>query len=287
MKHPIGTRFHYDRSLFTEPLLLERLELLQIGELCLEPGFAVCAHNQSCSEISYVISGSGTFFLDGQALPVRGGDIIITPDHGEHRILAAENGALFFAYCGFRLRPDCFAPELLDSYRGGQLLCQDRRDIYLCFRRCMEEFTQPCLGDRLVIEACMTQIIVWSARSRLVTPSAALCPEPEVYPGLPVYRAMQYVEQNLHRPLTVTDIAGALGYSTCYLSHLFRQKTDTTLQGYIQACKIRKARELMALNRFTLTQIAEKLGFPSPQAFSRTFRAQTGRSPSEYLRSEK
>ena len=283
MKQRLGARFHYDHSLFSKPLEFDCLKLYQIGELCLEPGFEVARHNQSCIEISYIISGKGSFRLDDETLPVSPGDIIITPSSGVHTIQAGDQDALFYAYMGFTFPPDNqkFSSEIRRFFQSpSQIICQDRGQIYSHFRRCMDEFRHNADGSQLIMEACLTQIVIWAFRGFSVS-SGALPDEPSIQnPGQLVYRIMRHIDRNIQKPLTVTGIADSLGYSPYYISHLFREKTDTTLQAYISRCKIEKAQELMSLDRFTLTEVAEKLGYPSLQSFSRAFRSVTGVSPS-------
>ena len=286
MKQRLGARFHYDHSLFSQPLELDCLKLYQIGELCLEPGFEVAQHNQSCFEISYIISGKGTFRLHDDVLQVSPGDIIITPCTGVHTIQAGDQDALFYAYMGFTFPPDNgkFSSDIRRYFQSPtQILCQDRGQIYSHFRRCMDEFRHNAEGSRLIMEACLTQIIIWACRG-FSSNAGTLPDEPSIQnPGQLVYRIMRHIDRNILKPLTVTGIADSLGYSPYYISHLFREKTGGTLQAYISRSKIEKAQELMALDRFSLTEVAEKLGYPSLQSFSRAFRSIAGVSPSTWL----
>lgn len=283
MKQRLGARFHDDHSLFSQPLDLSAFRLYQIGELCLEPGFEVDIHPQFCFEISYIISGKGSFFWNGHVLPVCSGDVVITPASGSHTIQSGANDALFFAYMGFDFTPDSgkFSPEFLNWFQSTpQIFSQDRGQIYSHFRRCLDEFRRTAEGRLLIMEACLTQIIVWAYRG-CVTDSGSLPDESSGQnPGQLVYRIMRHIDQNLLKSLTVAGIADSLGYSPYYISHLFREKTGCTLQTYIRQSKMEKAQELMSMERFSLTEIAEKLGYPSLQSFSRAFRTHTGISPS-------
>jgi two-component system response regulator YesN len=106
-------------------------------------------------------------------------------------------------------------------------------------------------------------------------------------PGKLVYLIMKYVDLNIEKPLTVHGIAESLGYSIYHISHIFKEKTDITLQDYIASKKIEKAREMMLRGRLTLTEIADKLGYMSIQSFSRSFKKKEGVSPSEYINNSK
>lgn len=286
-KIPRGTWFHYDHFFDSSHIRLELLELIQIGEICLAPGAEVGAHPQRCHEISYIVSGTGTFLQDGAEVHVQAGDIVITPSTGIHIIRAAQEESLSFAYTGFNFLEDRFPDRALVAafQKTDQLHCQDCGDTYFYFRKCIDEFYRESGGSRLIVEACLLQIIVWSYRS-LTSP-----PQPPEYTstgqlsGHLIHRIKRYVEENITLPLSITGIADALGYSPYYISHLFREKTGQTLQEYITSRKIDKAQELIQLNRYSFTEIAEKLGYLNLQTFSRVFRKETGLSPSAYLKS--
>ena len=282
-----GTWFHYDHVFAQEPLKLTALELLQIGEVCLEANAEIEPHPQHCHEISYIISGSGQFLQDGACVEVSAEDLIISPASGTHAIRASDGQALSFAYVGFHFLPDRFPDAAVQARFAPpiQQLCRDHNDIYLHFRRCIDEFYLPEGGNLLIIEACLMEILVWTCRS-LNAPSKKPDYQEGAYsPGSLVYHIYRHVDNYIDSPLTVAGIADALGYSPYYISHHFRQKTGGTLQQYIAARKIEKAKELIALNRLSFAQIAEKLSYSNPQAFSRSFRNETGLSPTAYLKS--
>lgn len=286
-KIPRGTLFHYDQVFDSGHIRLELLELVQIGEICLAPGAEIHAHPQRCHEISYIVSGTGAFFQDGAEVTVHPGDIVITPSAGSHMIRSAQAESLSFAYAGFNFLPDRFPDStLMAAFQApGQLHCHDCGDTYFYFRKCLDEFYRESGGSRLIVEACLLQIIVWSYRSQTVPPQPPEYTSTGQLSGQLVHRIRRYVDNNITLPLSVSGIADALGYSSYYISHLFREKTGQTLQEYVTGRKIEKAKELIGLNRYSFTEIAEKLGYLNLQTFSRVFRKQTGLSPSAYLKS--
>lgn len=291
MKHrELGAKFHYDRSYFSEPVPLSCLHLIQIGELCLEAGFDVAPHRQSCCEISCILSGSGSFLWEGQRLSVTAGDLVVTPPYGTHAIAADEGQSLFYAYAGFRFLPGDvpFGTAVCDTFRQEQRrIRQNRQDFYPCFRTCMEESGHAQPGGRLLLEAGLTQMLVWTYRAMCGCEPARYDEAGMQESGRLVYLALKYVDQNIFRPLTVQGISAALGYSAHYLSHLFREREQDTLQHYISRRKTEKAMELMARNRLTVTEIADRLAYPNVQSFSRSFRRETGLSPTAYLAAQR
>jgi AraC family transcriptional regulator len=67
-----------------------------------------------------------------------------------------------------------------------------------------------------------------------------------------------------------------------YLSHLFSSIEGTTIEKYIIAQKIEKAKELLVYGELTLSEIAYELGYSSVQHLSGQFKKVTGLTPSHF-----
>ena len=70
-----------------------------------------------------------------------------------------------------------------------------------------------------------------------------------------------------------------LNYEYNYLSNLFSEVKGTTIEHYIIAHKIERAKELLIYNELTLTQIAEKLHYSNVSHLSNQFKKVTGLTP--------
>ncbi len=72
------------------------------------------------------------------------------------------------------------------------------------------------------------------------------------------------------------------GYSYSYLSRLFSAQTGITLEKYIIREKIRRVEILLQRGAFSLSEIANMMGYSSVQYLSNQFRQITGMSVTEY-----
>ncbi|HEY1021312.1 MAG TPA: helix-turn-helix domain-containing protein [Flavisolibacter sp.] len=70
-----------------------------------------------------------------------------------------------------------------------------------------------------------------------------------------------------------------LDYEYNYLSNLFSEVKGTTIEHFIIAHKIERAKELLIYNELTLTQIAEKLHYSNVAHLSNQFKKVTGLTP--------
>ena len=91
-----------------------------------------------------------------------------------------------------------------------------------------------------------------------------------------------YIQSNLHRELSLTEIANSVNYNSTYISRLFRQMTGENLFQYIMQVKMARAKEYLTQTNDSIQAIAEKLGFDTSQYFSSVFKKQTGLSPRDY-----
>src|SRR5688500_9880953 len=71
-----------------------------------------------------------------------------------------------------------------------------------------------------------------------------------------------------------------LNYDYNYLSNLFSEVKGITIEHYIIAHKIERAKELLIYNELTLTEIADKLHYSSVVHLSNQFKKVTGLTPS-------
>ena len=68
-----------------------------------------------------------------------------------------------------------------------------------------------------------------------------------------------------------------------YLSHLFKDKTGTTLQQYICYKKVEYASQLLKEHEMSPAQVSEILGYESLSSFSKSFKRVMGISPKQYI----
>lgn len=71
-----------------------------------------------------------------------------------------------------------------------------------------------------------------------------------------------------------------------YISNIFSEEEGTTIEKYLIAQKIEKAKELLEYNELTLSQIAFNLNYSSVAHLSSQFKKVTGMTPSQFKKSE-
>lgn len=100
----------------------------------------------------------------------------------------------------------------------------------------------------------------------------------------PEHQALQRIvalmQANLEEPLSARNLAALSGVSLRQIQRMFPLYYGTTLTSYYLRLRLANAREQVIHSPHSLTEIAVSCGFTSPAHFSRSYRAQYGKSPS-------
>jgi len=101
----------------------------------------------------------------------------------------------------------------------------------------------------------------------------------------PLVQQLQfYMMDNYTRDLTLDSVAQALGYSKFYISRTLKELFGCNFRSLINSYRIALAQNLLISDDSSIARIAGQCGFQSQSAFTRTFLAHTGMTPSQYRR---
>ena len=103
----------------------------------------------------------------------------------------------------------------------------------------------------------------------------ALCRQVEIENSdHPVNQAiLKYIDENIDRRLTLTEVAQAFGYHPAYFSNLFSKTMGTTFSKYVMSRKISHACYLLETTSWPVERIAQELGFYDTSHFIQRFKA--------------
>lgn len=97
-----------------------------------------------------------------------------------------------------------------------------------------------------------------------------------------IVRGRYYIHSNFHKFLNLDLITEEIGISKFHFIRNFQSVFGLTPMEFVIQLRIKKAEELMRLETYSLTEIAEKCGFSNVHYFSNTFKKIKGMSPSSY-----
>lgn len=91
-----------------------------------------------------------------------------------------------------------------------------------------------------------------------------------------------YIVENLHRDLTVEELANRANLSVYYFIRRFKQEFGCTPHRFLLNTRIETAKFLLKSSELTILEITYKCGFTSQSNFCTCFKKTTGLSPAAY-----
>lgn len=101
-----------------------------------------------------------------------------------------------------------------------------------------------------------------------------------------VSAAVRFMNENIEKQLTLTQIADYIGYSTSQFSLIFKMKTGHSPLNYFNMLKIQRACKFLETTDLKINQICSKVGIDDSYYFSRLFSKTIGISPKQYRKAK-
>ena len=98
-----------------------------------------------------------------------------------------------------------------------------------------------------------------------------------------VDQAIAFIQEHLHRDITVADCAKHVHLSPNYFVNVFKRQTGRTFVQFVTQARIEKAKTLLLEGR-QVQEIAAEVGYEDRRYFSDVFKKAEGMTPSEYTR---
>jgi transcriptional regulator GlxA family with amidase domain len=99
-----------------------------------------------------------------------------------------------------------------------------------------------------------------------------------------IQRSLEYARRNLHRPLTVEDLAEAAHLSPRQFSRAFQSETGQSPAKALENLRIETAKLMVEQSRHSIDVIAQETGFGNRDRLRRAFVRRFGQAPQEIRR---
>jgi len=100
-----------------------------------------------------------------------------------------------------------------------------------------------------------------------------------------VYKAQEFIKANYNEDLTLKMVSDYLGLSESYFSRFFTKHTTISFSEYLISIRIDKAKQLLVKTNLKVFEVADKVGYPNIEHFSRMFKKITGYTPNNFKHS--
>ena len=261
------------------------LENFRLFHLRSESGEKVDYHYHEFCKLLFLVSGQGSYFVDGKRYLLSAGDMVLIGSRSVHKPeLAAgstyERIIIYISpdYLQQMSTTDCDLLSLFSGSHGHVLRLKEprRKAVFALVSKLERDLSQEAFGRTILSQADLLHLLVELGRS--MEDSATNLPQPSVPENRRVLEIMEYLDRNLSEEIDMDALAERFFISKYYMMRLFQRETGTTIYSYLTQKRLLKARELMNAG-MRATESCYACGFHSYSSFTRAYSKYFGTTP--------
>lgn len=229
-------------------------------------------------EIHYVYEGKAVFHVDRELYEVQAGDVILINRNELHAGYSTEvpYAAMLLVFDPMDISRELGEQNLRfrSLVRGDATLSRMMGDVFAAYE-------QQEVGYRALCRAKVIEMLVYLCRTCAVESVSAKDAVKRRRDLERLQPALEYIEQHYADRISVAQLADLLCLSPDRLGHLFRDGVGQAPLQYINEIRLRKAMNLLKTEEYTVTEVAQAVGFFDYNHFGRLFRRRYGCTPNQ------
>ena len=143
---------------------------------------------------------------------------------------------------------------------------------------------QESIGWPMLVESATMSLATAMIAALSPGASTAFKEKPYGLSNFRMKRLTEFIEANLHRPITLAEMAELCTVSQFHFTRLFKKRNGMTPMKFIGIKRVERSKKMLQDTGLTLAQIAHDCGFSSQSHFTGVFRLDTGTTPAAYRR---
>ena len=243
-------------------------------------------------EVAFAEQKGFTIARDGVISTVKEGEVIFYPPNVRH--VAPKDNSTPTDNIVDILTFTCDSPELYRVAEVPRMLNEGEKSLLLSIVRdaqfAMEPIAEPpYFRRRPHVGKCAPQklrnkfeLFLLSLYERIEREETGNRSNAENRNGEIADKAFLFLRNHLCEEITASQVAHHVGLSPSRLRELFRRRYGCGLVECFNDLKIEEAKNLIRRTSMTFSEISDRLGFSSPQYFTRLFRKKVGVPPSVF-----
>jgi len=246
-------------------------------------------HIHDCHEIYFSISGGKQFLIDNKFYTIQPGDIFYINKFESHYLSQIDKEV--HERIVISIHPDLI-----------RRLSTENSDLSHCFSYRMSGFSHRISIDKemqqkflyfihkiTTVSGFGSDVLELSLFSELLVflnkvfsnHCALDIIEPSYQYNQQVDEILDYMNQNLHHPITIQHLSKQFFLSESYICRIFKSATGTTINKYLTARRLSIAKSLLD-EGMNVNEVCERCGFNDYSNFLKAFTKAVGISPKKY-----
>lgn len=222
-------------------------------------------------DLTYVVRGKATYFIDGKAYSVGAGDLLCIPKGSERQAFCDANDLIEsysqnFYLESYATHEPLTLPFALVTHIGAQPQLVNLLD---------ELFAAWLVRENNMDMAAIGYAMIILSKLLVIAQTGAVGNAMDVR----VQQTMDYINAHSGEELSIGALASRVNLHPGYLSSLFRKCCGCSISQYILRIRVNRAETMLLEENTSVSEIATRCGFSNVYYFSRTFKNAKGVSP--------
>ena len=262
--------------------LLENFRLFHLGT---PQAPSVDFHYHEFCKVLLLVSGKGSYVVEGQRYSLRPGDVVLIGSRCAHRPeldpSTPYERIIIYISPEFLQRESTADSSLLACFSGenGHVLRMKepaRKKVFEMAAILEKELNKEEYGRDIASNAALLRLLVQLGREQKRDKTQFSLPETPKNPR--VQDMMAYLDAHLEEDVNIDDLARNFYISKYHMMRQFRKETGYTMYDYLSQRRLLRAKELIT-GGMRATEACYRSGFRSYSSFYRSFSKHFGVTP--------
>jgi len=245
-------------------------------------------HNDNEFEIHFFLCGTGSFLINTAKISIEDNALFLVGPHDFHSIVPEQvTSPLTYYAVLFELdeQLDNEIYLLLTNFIKQRSIKHYAADTNrFLFDELLRLSSPKQIGLKKSAEYLLYSLLFrwYSGDSPSVSASASVSAHKNT--NTIIRNAMDYFKANMHKSITITQVAYMLGLSAEHFIRVFREEMHMTPYQYFMRLRTEAAAAELITTDLPVSEIAERYAFENQFHFSKVFKKCTGFTPTAYRR---
>ncbi len=263
--------------------------LITLEHLKLSPDFKYPKESHKFYEFAYVDSGTILCNHRDTAITLSQNDFFLIKPNEEHFycVNTSKSASVFIVCfsCKSSLLEIISGKNTIKSHEKSilsKILSESHNAFIFPFNKKLLTCKSPVFGAQQIITNAIEEILINLIRNKLDEKNNIKISTNNLELEKNITKDIEtLLIQNLYGKITLDEISKRIFYSKTYINKIFKKHMSTTIMNYYLTLKINESKKLLKKG-YSVTEIANKLQFDTPNYFGKVFKKIIGVSPSKY-----
>ena len=246
-------------------------------------------HYHEFCKLVFLLSGSGSYIIEGRHYLLKPGDIVLVGSRCVHKPhfeagISYERVILYISpdYLHSFSSADYRLEDIFSGSKGHVLRpTEEFRRRVLSLTSELEAEMASAEPGRVILSGC-TLVRLLVEIGRVLNKTGSELPGPVVPKDGKILDILRFIDNNLTEDISIDDLASRFFISKYHMMRRFHDETGTSIHTYLSDKRLLLARDLM-MGGATATEACFHSGFKSYSAFSRAYGKLFGITPTGRL----